>query len=188
MKYLGLSEISSTTLRRAAAVHPIAAVQAEYSLSTVDIEGPKGTHLLDACRELGVTIFAYSPLGRGILTGQLRAASDISGPGDARAAMDRFQGENLQKNLEVVDQIKEIAKKKGCTPGQLALAWLGAQGPNIIPIPGTKRIKYLEENFEAVDVALSEEELGSLRKLIKEVEISGARDAAFGAYLDTAAL
>ncbi|KAL2203400.1 Aldo/keto reductase [Sarocladium strictum] len=188
IKYVGLSEISSATLRRAAAIHPIAAVQAEYSLSTTDIEGPKGTNLLDTCRELGVTIFAYSPLGRGILTGQLRAAADVSEPGDHRAGMHRFQGENLQKNLEVVDKIEQIAKKKGRTPGQLALAWLGAQGPDIIPIPGTKRIKYLEENFEAVTVELSEEELASLKKLIKEVEISGERDTAFGAYLDTAPL
>ncbi|KIV92784.1 hypothetical protein PV10_04050 [Exophiala mesophila] len=188
VKYLGLSEISSNTLRRAAAIHPIAAVQAEYSLWTTDIEGPRGTYLLDTCKDLGVTIFAYSPLGRGMLTGHLRAVADISGPGDARAGMSRFQENNLRENLEMVDKIEAIADKKGCSPGQLALAWLGAQGSNIIPIPGTKRIKHLQENFGAITVELSEEELEALRTIVEKMDVSGERDASFGAYLDTAPL
>ncbi|KAM0508598.1 hypothetical protein D7B24_003086 [Verticillium nonalfalfae] len=123
IKYLGLSEVSSETLRRAHAVHPIAAVQIEYNPWTLDIEGPSGTNLLDTCRELGVAVVAYSPWGRGILTGKYRSKNDFE-PGDVRLYLERYQDENFRKNLVLVDKFEEVAKRKGCTSGQLVLAWL----------------------------------------------------------------
>src|SRR4029077_4676546 len=140
VKYLGLSEAAPETIRRACKVHPIAALQDEYSLWSREPED--GT--LATCRELGVGLVAYSPLGRGFLTGQIRKFDDLA-PDDFRRFSPRFQAENFDKNLELVARIQEIAKQKGCTPGQLALAWVLAQGKDIVPIPGTKRRKYLEE-------------------------------------------
>ncbi|KAI1298002.1 Aldo/keto reductase [Xylaria venustula] len=187
IKYVGLSEVSSATLRRAHAVHPIHAVQLEYNPWTLDIEGPSGTHILDTCKELGVSVFAYSPLGRGIMTGRFRTAANF-GADDARSMLPRYQGENFQKNLKLVDQFVEIAQRKGCTSGQLVLAWLLAQGDNIFVIPGTKKTAYLEENFAASEVTLTDEEEQLLRKLVSESGVSGDRGAMFGPFADTAPL
>ncbi|CAG1960988.1 unnamed protein product [Fusarium graminearum] len=184
VKYLGLSEISSTTVRRAHAVHPIAAVQVEYNPWTLDIEGPSGTHILKTCQELDIALFAYSPLGRGILTGRFRSVDDFE-EGDSRRRLTRFQGDNFKKNLKIVDKFDEMAKSKGCTSSQMALAWLLKQSPNVFVIPGTKKIKYLEENVGAAKVTLSEEEDQELRRLVEEAEVSGGRDAFFGNYMDT---
>ncbi|KAI0406159.1 Aldo/keto reductase [Xylaria palmicola] len=187
VKYIGLSEVSSTTLRRAHAVHPIYAAQFEYNPWTLDIEGPSGTHILDTCKELGVSVFAYSPLGRGIMTGRFRSTADF-GPDDARTFLPRYQGDNFQKNLELVDQLAAVARRKGCTAGQLVLAWLLAQGDNIFVIPGTKKRAYLEENFAAAEVSLAREEERLLRKLVEEAGVGGDRGAMFGPFADTAPL
>ncbi|KAJ3527971.1 hypothetical protein NM208_g10441 [Fusarium decemcellulare] len=187
VKYLGLSEISSTTLRRAHAVHPISAVQVEYNPWTLDIEGPSGTHLLKTCDELDVAVFAYSPLGRGILTGRFRSIDDFE-EGDARRGYARFQGENFKKNLVLVDKFQELAKRKGCTSSQLVLAWLLEQNPRVFVIPGTKKIKYLEDNVGAARVTLSKEEERELRKLVSDAGIEGGRDPSYGNYVDTVAL
>ncbi|MCL1474127.1 aldo/keto reductase [Argonema antarcticum] len=154
VRYLGLSEAGSETLRRACAVHPITALQSEYSLWSRDPED----EILSTCRELGIGFVAYSPLGRGFLTGQIKTFDDLA-PDDYRRQSPRFQGENFQKNLELVQRIDEIAQEKGCLPAQLALAWVLAQGEDIVPIPGTKRRKYLEENVASVDVELTPEDL-----------------------------
>lgn len=139
----------------------------------MDIEDEK-IGLLATCRELGVAVIAYSPLGRGFLTGAFKSTDDIP-DGDWRKSVPRFQGENFDKNLVLVNQIKSLADKKGCTPGQLVLAWLMAQGEDIIPIPGTKKLKYLEENLGALKVKLTEEEIREIRKDVEAVEISGMR-------------
>jgi aryl-alcohol dehydrogenase-like predicted oxidoreductase len=173
VRHLGLSECSSDTLRRAHAVHPIAAVQVEYSPFSMDIEDPQ-VDLLKTARELGVATVAYSPLGRGFLTGQLRSPKDFE-EGDFRRFAPRFSEENFPKNLKLVEHLEELAKKKGCTVGQLTLAWLMAQGEDIIPIPGTKKIKYLEENLGALDVKISAEENKDIRQAIEKVEVSGGR-------------
>ena len=165
VRYLGLSEASAATIRRAHKVHPIAALQTEYSLWTRDPED----QILSTTRELGIAFVAYSPLGRGFLTGQIKHFEDFA-PDDYRRNAPRFQGENFQKNLDLVKRVEAIAKEKGCTPGQLALAWLLAQGQDIIPIPGTKRRKYLEENAGALNVKLSPHDL----KRIDEVAPHGA--------------
>ncbi|KAI0171205.1 NADP-dependent oxidoreductase domain-containing protein, partial [Pestalotiopsis sp. NC0098] len=187
VKYLGLSEVSSATLRRAHAVHPITAIQAEYNPWTLEIEGAPGTHLMKTCAELGIAIFAYSPLGRGILTGRFRTSDDFE-EGDVRRNMARFQGENFQKNLKIVDTFYELAAKKGCTPSQLTLAWILEQSPNIFVIPGTKKIKYLEDNVGTANVVLGEKDDKELRRVVTEAEVKGGRDSFFGAYLDTAPL
>jgi aryl-alcohol dehydrogenase-like predicted oxidoreductase len=150
IRFLGLSEASPATIRRAHAVHPIAALQTEYSLWTRDPED----EVLPTTRELGIAFIAYSPLGRGFLTGQIKKFDDLA-QDDFRRFSPRFQGENFQKNLDLVSRVDQLAKEKSCTPGQLALAWLLAQGEDIIPIPGTKRRKYLEENVAALNVKLS---------------------------------
>jgi len=150
VRFLGLSEASPATIRRAHAVHPIAALQTEYSLWTRDPED----EVLPTTRELGIAFVAYSPLGRGFLTGQIKKFEDLAAD-DFRRNSPRFQGENFQKNLDLVARVEQIAKEKNCTPGQLALAWLLARGNDIIPIPGTKRRKYLEENIAALDVKLA---------------------------------
>src|ERR1700690_2362722 len=150
VRYLGLSEASAATMRRAVKVHPIAALQTEYSLWTRDPED----EILATCRELGIGFVAYSPLGRGFLTGQFKRFEDFP-EDDYRRFSPRFQGENFQKNLDLVRQVEEIANEKGCKPAQLALAWVLAQGDDIVPIPGTKRRKYLEENVAALDVHLT---------------------------------
>lgn len=170
VRYLGLSEAAPETLRRACRVHPIAALQNEYSLWTRDPE----TAALPACRELGVTLVAYSPLGRGFLTGQLRRIEDLA-PDDWRRTAPRFQGANFAKNLALVAHVEQLAHKKGCTPAQLALAWVLAQGDDIIPIPGTKRIKYLEDNVGALAVQLSPEELRQIESVFPLNAAEGQR-------------
>jgi len=165
VRYLGLSEASAATLERACKVHPIAALQSEYSLWTRDIED-FGT--LAAARRLGVALVAYSPLGRGFLTGKLKTIDDVSAD-DYRRSSPRFQGENFARNRENTRKVESLAAARGITAAQLALAWLLAQGDDIIPIPGTKRRKYLEENASAVDVTLTAGELEELRDAFKSV-------------------
>ena len=150
VRWLGMSEAAPDTLRRAVKIHPIVALQTEYSLWTRDVE----QDILPTCRELGIGFVPYSPLGRGFLGGKIKAAGDLE-PGDWRLNMPRFQRENLRRNLEIAHRVESLAKKKKCTPAQLALAWLLSQGEEIVPIPGTKRRKYLEENIRAVEVELS---------------------------------
>lgn len=173
IRYLGLSEVSSSTLRRAHAIHPISAVQIEYSPFAIDIEDPK-TALLKTCRELGVATVAYSPLGRGMLTGMYKSPADFE-EGDFRKQAPRFSEENFPKNLKLVERIKEIAKRKGCTSGQLTLAWLLKQGEDVFVIPGTKKEKYLVENVGAAGVSVSGEEEREIRKAIEETVVHGAR-------------
>jgi aryl-alcohol dehydrogenase-like predicted oxidoreductase len=165
VRYIGLSEASAQTIRRAQKVHRITALQTEYSLWTRDPED----EILPTTRELGIGFVAYSPLGRGFLTGQIKRFEDFA-PDDYRRNSPRFQGENFQKNLELVKRVEEIAQEKKCTPGQLALAWLLAQGEDIVPIPGTKRRKYLEENVGALNVKLTPQDL----RRIDEVAPLGA--------------
>ena len=157
VRYLGLSEASAQTIRRAHVIHPISALQTEYSLWSRDVED----EILPAIRELGVGFVAYSPLGRGFLTGQIKRPEDIQ-EGDWRKNHPRFQGENFQKNLDLVTRVAALARNKRCTPGQLALAWLLAQGDDIVPIPGTKHRRYVEENVGALNVTLSGAELEEL--------------------------
>lgn len=187
VKYIGLSEISSATLRRAHAIHPISAVQVEYNPWTLDIEGESGTDLLATAQELGVSVFAYSPLGRGLLTGRYRSADDFE-PGDFRRTVERFQGEHFQKNLALADQFAEVARRKGCSASQLVLAWLTAQSGNVFVIPGTKKIQYLEDNFGSSKVSVTGEEERELRKLVAEAGVSGGRSSGFGSFVDTVSL
>ncbi|HXZ40530.1 MAG TPA: aldo/keto reductase [Terriglobales bacterium] len=170
VRYLGLSEASPQTLRRAAKVHPIAALQTEYSLWTRDPED----EILPTCRELGIGFVAYSPLGRGFLTGQFKRFEDLSAD-DYRRNSPRFQGENFQKNLNLVRKVEEIAREKGCKPSQLALAWVLAQGEDVVPIPGTKHRRYLEENAAAVEITLSTEDLRRLEAIFPYGAASGQR-------------
>jgi len=173
IRYLGLSEVSADTLRRACKVHHIDALQVEYSPFCLDIEDPK-LGILKTCRELGIAVIAYSPLGRGLLTGQYKSPDDFE-EGDFRKRAPRFSAENFPKNLELVAAISKLAKKKGCTSGQLCLAWLLAQGDDILPIPGTKKIKYLEENLGSLDVKLSKEDVEDIRKEVEKCEVIGER-------------
>lgn len=170
VRYLGLSEAGVQTLRRAMKVHPITALQTEYSLWSRDPE----TEILDACRDLGIGFVAYSPLGRGFLTGQFRRFEDLPAD-DYRRNTPRFQGQNFQKNLDLVRRVAEIAKEKRCTPGQLALAWVMAQGNDIVPIPGTKRRKYLEENAAAIDIKLAKEDLDRIDEVFPPDVAAGQR-------------
>jgi aryl-alcohol dehydrogenase-like predicted oxidoreductase len=170
IRHIGLSEAGPATIRRAQAVHPIAALQTEYSLWTRDPED----EVLATTRELGIAFVAYSPLGRGFLTGQFKKFEDFA-PDDYRRHSPRFQGENFQKNLDLVARVEAIAKEKKCTPGQLALAWLLAQGEDIIPIPGTKRRAYLEENAGALRVKLTAEDLQRIDEVAPHGAASGAR-------------
>lgn len=172
VRYIGLSEASAETIRRAHKIHPIAALQTEYSLWTRDPED----EILATTRELGIAFVAYSPLGRGFLTGQIKRFDDFA-PDDHRRFSPRFQGENFQKNLELVARVGSIASEKHCTPGQLALAWLLAQGDDIIPIPGTKRRNYLEENFGALSVKLSAADLARIAELAPHGAAAGLRYA-----------
>jgi aryl-alcohol dehydrogenase-like predicted oxidoreductase len=167
VRHLGLSEVSADTLRAANEVHPIAALESEWSLFTRAIE----QEIIPTARELRVGIVPYSPLGRGELTGAL----DIEGEGDFRASLPRFQGGNRERNLERVERLKEVAKEIGCTPAQLALAWLLAQGEDVVPIPGTKRIEYLEENTAAVEIRLSDAQRRELDELFAPGETAGDR-------------
>jgi aryl-alcohol dehydrogenase-like predicted oxidoreductase len=170
VRYLGISEAAPETIRRAHGVHPVSALQTEYSLWSRDVED----EILPTVRQLGIGFVAYSPLGRGFLTGQIRRFEDLP-EGDFRRTSPRFQGENFEKNLELVDRVKEIASEKGVTPGQLALAWLLHQGKDIVPIPGTKRREYLEENARAVDVELTEEDLGRIEEAAPVGAAAGER-------------
>jgi aryl-alcohol dehydrogenase-like predicted oxidoreductase len=170
IRYVGLSEASPATLRRAMKVHPIAALQTEYSLWTRDPE----EEILPTCRELGVGFVAYSPLGRGFLTGQLKKFEDLAGD-DYRRASPRFQGGNFQKNLDLVKEVEEMAREKGCQPSQLALAWVLAQGDGIVPIPGTKRRNYLEENSAALSLDLASDDLRRLREVFPAGAAAGMR-------------
>jgi aryl-alcohol dehydrogenase-like predicted oxidoreductase len=173
VRYLGLSEVSPRTLRRAHAVHPIAVVQSEYSLWTREPEDG----ILPACRELGVGFVPFSPLGRGFLTGTVRSLEGLPAD-DFRRGTPRFQPGNLERNLVLTDQLRSLATEQGCTPAQLALAWLLAQGEDIVPIPGTKRRKYLDENVAAVDLRLSQAELERLNALFVKGVAAGERYSA----------
>jgi aryl-alcohol dehydrogenase-like predicted oxidoreductase len=164
VRHLGLSEAAPDTIRRAAAVHPIAALQTEYSLWSREPEDG----LLQTCRDLGIAFVAYSPLGRGFLTGRFRSPEDLA-PDDWRRANPRFQGENFQKNLDLVAKVEDLARAKGCRPAQLALAWLLAQGPDIVPIPGSTRAERVEENAGAVAVHLTPGELAQLDAIAPRV-------------------
>jgi aryl-alcohol dehydrogenase-like predicted oxidoreductase len=170
VRYLGISEAAPETIRRAHRVHPVSALQTEYSLWSRDVED----EILPTVRELGIGFVAYSPLGRGFLTGQIRRFEDLP-EDDFRRTSPRFQGENFEKNLELVDRVKEIASEKGVTSGQLALAWLLYQGEDIVPIPGTKRREYLEENARAVDVELTDEDLGRIQEVAPVGAAAGER-------------
>jgi aryl-alcohol dehydrogenase-like predicted oxidoreductase len=170
VRHLGLSEAGSDVLRRAAAVHPISALQSEYSLWSRDVEDG----VLDTCRELGIALVAYSPLGRGFLTGEIKRFEDFP-PDDYRRASPRFQGENFVKNLALVARIREMATEKRCTPAQLALAWVLAQGDDLIPIPGTKRRKYLEDNLGALDVELDQADLDHIEEIAPPGAAAGER-------------
>ena len=179
VRYLGLSEAGADTIRRAHAVHPITALQSEYSQWTRD---PEENGVLAVCRELGIGFVPYSPLGRGFLTGAIQSPEDFEAD-DWRRTNPRFQGENFAKNLALVEQIKSLAAGKGVTPGQLALAWVLAQDEHIVPIPGTKRRKYLEENVGALDVGLSDDELTLIETLVPPNAAAGARYVAEGMQL-----
>jgi len=176
VKYLGLSEASPATIRRAHAVHPITALQTEYSLWTRDVEA----EILPVVRELGIGFVAYSPLGRGFLTGKITKPSDLP-PGDTRVERyPRFKEEAMDRNRVLVDRVRALAERKGVTAGQLALAWMLAQGKDVVPIPGTKRRRYLEENAAAADVTLSPKELSELEAAVPQHEIAGDRYAPSG--------
>ncbi len=170
VKYIGLSEASAESIRRAYKVHPITALQTEYSLLSRDPEG----EILDTCRELGITFIPYSPLARGLITATVSNAESLPDD-DFRRTLPRFKGDNWENNKKLVDEFSEFASSKNCTPAQLALAWVLAQGEDIIPIPGTKRIKYLEENASAVDVNLTEEDLKTLYNLVSKYPNIGQR-------------
>jgi aryl-alcohol dehydrogenase-like predicted oxidoreductase len=173
IKCIGISECSAETLRRACTVAHVDAVQIEYSPFSMDIEDPQ-INLLETARELGVATIAYSPLGRGFLTGSIRSPDDFE-QGDFRTFAPRFSKENFPKNLELVDAINALAEKKGCTPGQLVLAFLMAQGDDIIPIPGTTRVKNFDENMGALKVNITKEDSDAIRKAISNAEVKGAR-------------
>ncbi len=165
-----LRRLGVETLRRACKVHPITALQSEYSLWSRDPEDG----ILQTCRELGVGFVAYSPLGRGFLTGEIKSFDDLA-PDDYRRMSPRFQGENFARNLQLVERIREMAKAKGCTPAQLALAWVLAQGDDVVPIPGTKRRKYLEENLGALDVELTANDLARIEEIAPKGVAAGER-------------
>ncbi|RFU61768.1 aldo/keto reductase [Peribacillus glennii] len=170
VKYIGLSEASPATIRKAHGVHPLSVLQTEYSLWSRDVED----EILPTIRELGIGFVPYSPLGRGFLTGQIQKFEDLA-EDDYRRFSPRFQGENFDKNIQLVEQIKEIAKEKGCEASQLALAWLLSQGDDIVPIPGTKRRKYLEENVGALDLKLTEEDLKRIDEAAPQGAAAGLR-------------
>ena len=170
IKFLGLSEAAPDTIRRAVKVHPIAALQTEYSLWTRDVE----KEILSVCRDNGITLVAYSPLGRGFLASRFKSDSDFE-KNDYRTMTPRFQGDNFNHNLKLLEKLEEIAKAKNCTTAQLALAWVLAQGKDIVPIPGTKKIKYVDENAAAIDIQLTADELNLLNDLSSQFEIAGDR-------------
>jgi aryl-alcohol dehydrogenase-like predicted oxidoreductase len=173
VRYLGLSEASPNNIRKANAVHPIVALQTEYSLWTRDVEAD----ILPVCRELNLAFIPYSPLGRGFLTGTIKDYSELAESDVRRARMPRFEGDNFSQNLKLLAEFEQIAAQKNCTPAQLALAWVLAQGEDVIPIPGTKRVKYLEENVAALDITLTDEDLAQLEGLNLHSAVSGGRYA-----------
>jgi aryl-alcohol dehydrogenase-like predicted oxidoreductase len=180
VRHLGLSEAAGATLRRAAKVHPIAALQSEYSLWTRDVQADA----LPACRELGIGFVAYSPLGRGFLTGAIQRPEDLA-PGDWRRTNPRFQPENLQSNLALVEAVNRLARERGCTPAQLALAWLLHRGADVVPIPGTRRIERLDENAGATAITLGAAELQQIDAVLAQQPVAGTRyPAASMAYVD----
>lgn len=170
VRYLGLSEAASDTIRRAVKIHPIHALQTEYSLWERSVEGDQ----LDTCKELGISFVAYSPLGRGFLTGQIKSIDDLE-ESDYRRNAPRFTGENFQKNIDLVNKIEAMAKEKGCTPAQLAIAWLLAKESHIIPIPGTKKMHRLEENAGAEGITLSPQEMGDIEAIMPVGIAAGTR-------------
>jgi aryl-alcohol dehydrogenase-like predicted oxidoreductase len=170
VRHLGLSEASAETVRRAHAVHPVAALQSEYSLWTRDVEA----EILPACRELGIGFVPYSPLGRGFLTGRFRKPEDLA-EDDRRRQFPRFQEENFRQNMLLVERVRELAAEKGCKPSQLALAWVLAQGEDVVPIPGTKRRTYLEENVGALEVELNAEDLARIEEALGSASVAGER-------------
>jgi aryl-alcohol dehydrogenase-like predicted oxidoreductase len=170
VRFIGLSEAGAETIRRAHATHPVTALQSEYSLWSRDIEDD----IIPTIRELGIGLVAYSPLGRGFLTGAIKSPDDLADD-DFRRSSPRFQGENFGKNLDLVRHIEEIAAAKGCTPSQLALAWVMAKGPDVVPIPGTKRRRYLEENAAAVDVALTADDMARIDEIAPQGVAAGTR-------------
>jgi aryl-alcohol dehydrogenase-like predicted oxidoreductase len=173
VRHLGLSEAAPETIRRAHAVHPITALQTEWSLWTRDVEE---NGVLDTVRDLGIGFVAYSPLGRGFLTGDFKRFEDIPA-GDFRRSNPRFQGENFQRNLDLVGEIEKMAREKGVTPAQLALAWVLSRGDDVVPIPGTKRVKYIEQNAAAADIAFTDEELERIHSVLPVGAASGQRYA-----------
>lgn len=178
VKYIGLSEANSNTILRAHKIHPISALQTEYSLWGRDPE----KELIPLCEKLGITFVAYSPLGRGFLTGKIKALNDLARD-DFRRGLPRFKEENFSSNFKLVEVINDLAHQKKCTPAQLVLSWLMAASDNIVPIPGTKRVKYIEENAAAVDLALSSQDIQLLNKLSEEYKIHGRRYHDFGMTL-----
>lgn len=173
IKYIGLSECSSGTIRRAYAIHPVSAVQIEYSPFSLDIEKEE-IGVLKTCRQFGIAIVCYSPLGRGMLSGQYRSLGDFEA-NDIRKYLPRFSKENFSKNLQLVEALNKLGEKKGCTSGQLSLAWILAQGEDFIVIPGTTKIKNLEENVSAAEIELTEEEIQQIRKFCEEAKAAGDR-------------
>jgi aryl-alcohol dehydrogenase-like predicted oxidoreductase len=170
VRFIGLSEAGAQTIRRAHAVHPVTALQSEYSLWSRDIED----EIIPTVRELGIGLVAYSPLGRGFLTGRFTSPDDLP-EGDFRRSSPRFQGENFQKNLDLVRHVEELASRKGCTASQLALAWVLARGKDVVPIPGTKRRKYLEENVAALDVELTDDDMARIEEIAPKGAAAGTR-------------
>lgn len=172
VRYLGLSEAGPGNIRKASSVHPISALQSEYSLWSRDIEDK----VIPTCRELGIGLVPYSPLGRGFLTGRFKKPEDVQEPGDARLErFPRFRGENFQHNLKLVERVEEMAREKGCRPSQLALAWVLSRGDDMSPIPGTKRVSYLEENVKALDVSLTPDDLARIDELFPQDAAAGTR-------------
>jgi aryl-alcohol dehydrogenase-like predicted oxidoreductase len=176
IKYIGLSNVTSNTLRRAHKITPVSAIQMEYSPVILDVEGPQGTNLLAVCRELGVAFVPYAPLGRGLLTATFSNNAPVPDKNDFRwAVFPRFLEENRAANVKIVNEFKALADKRGCTIPQLALAWLLKQGDDIFPIPGTKRIERLEENWGALQVTLTDEDEAEIRKLVEGSKLVGGR-------------
>ncbi|EED12136.1 aldo/keto reductase, putative [Talaromyces stipitatus ATCC 10500] len=179
IKYIGLSEVGSDSLRRAVKIAPVAAVQMEYSPFVRDIEGESSTHVLQTCRELGIAVVCYSPLGRGLLTGRFSTQDSLSAEGDIRAKyFPWFNEENFSRNVSIINRFNEFAHRKRCTPSQLAISWLLHQGPDIIPNPRTKSIKYLEDNVGALAVKLTEDEMVEIRTFLESNQIAGYRSTA----------
>ncbi len=170
VRYLGLSEVTPSTLRLAHSVHEITALQSEYSIWTRDAE----QEVIPTCNDLGISFVSFSPLGRGFLTGQIKSSADFS-EDDMRRELPRFQGNNFQKNLELIKRVSEIAEQKRCTMAQLALAWVLAQGEQIVPIPGTKRRKYLEENVRALEVQINSDDIQKINEIISPEAVAGQR-------------